>query len=405
MPAFNAPRTAHGRGSPQLPAWVPTTAWEWTPIAGTVWTDYMKADGTGIAPDIRSSAGDPGPTWAYSAQWTYSAPTYSAANHEMYMFGGGHTETTINCLTRWNLSLDSPTVTIVSDATSIANRNAWLNGGAVSQGYELDGKPRSPHSYWNNQFSDSTNEFISFGVSTTATGYPTASGGSAGSTDIAACSRAGTWRAEDYYYDVQQTLSTNVRGPRVMSYDGMAIYYWDGADASDTATMRKWMIGTGSGAHTNVGTSVIPFYSRQAANSGGTALVLGGADSSAGWQAKFVDLSSGAVTAVTVTGSIASGLGIWDVTWCEDQGYWLCMWVNTAAANVSSGAGVAISSVLIATIEKTGANTATATTRTMSGTAPAQMYPLRGAFYDPTYGCVIVATNHSQALKAIKVAA
>ncbi|MEY2688371.1 MAG: hypothetical protein RL375_2569, partial [Pseudomonadota bacterium] len=87
------------------PSWLPATAWEWTSIPGTVWSDYMKADGTGIAPEI--TAADPGPTRAYTAQWDFGGPCYSKARHEFWMFGGGHAGTTINILTRWNLNTDS----------------------------------------------------------------------------------------------------------------------------------------------------------------------------------------------------------------------------------------------------------------------------------------------------------
>jgi hypothetical protein len=381
-----------------IPTWVPSTAWHWTSIPDSIWTDYMKSDGTGIAPAINSGV-DPGPTWAYTAQWDFSGPTYSRANHEVYMFGGGHSGTTINAVSRWNLQ-ESPSVTLVSAPTTVAIRNAYLQAETWRTTlYHTDGKPHSPHSYFNNQFSDATGEFYSFGISACATGYPVASGGSAGSLDIAAVSRSGVWRAENYYSDVPVTLTTLARGPRLMSDDGSTIYYWDGNDASDTSTLRKWVIATNT--HSIVGASVIPFYSGQADGGSGTALVMGGADSAAGWQAKFVTLATGATVNVTVSGdTLPSGLGLFDVTWCGSRGYYLAMWVNSAALF----GGATVTTIRIATITPTSGTTATASVRTMTGTAPTMTRGWGGVYYDPTFDSVVVVPDHSQALKIFKVA-
>ena len=316
------------------------------------------------------------------------------------MLGGGHAATTINAVSRWNLNQDLPDVTLVSAPSSEASRNTYLqNEDWRTTSYLPDGKPASPHSYRNNWYCDGADEFVSFGIAGTATGYPTASGGNAGSFDIAALTRAGTWRAEGYYGDVTYSGggATN-RGPRMGSDDGTTMYYWNGPQGDAQVDLRKFVHSTNT--HTTIGASVIPYYSMQADGGSGTALVIGGANSSAGWQAKFVTLSTAATVDVTVSGdSISSGYDLFEVTWCESHGYYLCIWVN----NPSALFGGTITSMIVATITPTGSNTATASIKTMTGTAPASTGGWRGAWYDPTFDCVIFSPGPSHLLKAFKV--
>lgn len=380
-----------------IPSWVPSTAWQWTDIPGTVWDNYMKTDGTGVAPQITAS--DPGPNRSYAAQWEYSGPCYSRARHEVYMLGGGHAATTVNAVSRYNLGKNSPDVTLVSAPSSEANRNTYLqNEDWRTTGYISDGKPVSPHSYWNNWYCDSRDEFFLFGISGFATGYPTASGVTGDYWDVAALVRDGGWRAENYYGDVTYSGSAQNRGPRTGSYDGQSLYYWNGPQQDPTVDLRKFVPSTNT--HSTVGSSVIPYYSMQADGGSGVALVMGGAGSAAGWQAKFVTLSSGAVTDVTVSGdSIATGHDIFGVQWVPVLGYYVCVWVNSAA----KFNGGAVTSLVVATITPTSGSTATASVKTMTGTAPTRAQGFTGVFYDPMYECVIYVPGHAHLLKAIKV--
>jgi hypothetical protein len=392
--------TNRGGRSAYVPSWVPATAWQWTNIPSSTWDTYMVSNGSGIAPDIRSSTGDAGPTWNYQVQWGYSGPCYSRKNHEVWFFGGGHAGTTSNPVVRWNLAQESPDMTMISAPTSVANRNAWLQAETWrTTGYHVDGKPASPHSYYNNIYSDSTDEFISFGIAGIATGYPIASGGTASFPDVAAVQRNGAWRADGYYGNVTTSTSDFAwRCPRVESIDGAVIYYWDGQPQANTVTLRKFVLATN--VHSTIGASVVPFYSSQADTGHGYIGVIGGADSAAGWQVKFATISNGATVDVTVSGdSISSGLSCFDMDWCEAHGYFVSVWVNSSAMF-----GVAaVSTMVVATITPTGASTATASIKTMTGAAPTMARGWHGVYYDPTYDAVIVVSDHSQPLKTFKV--
>lgn len=395
--------TNRGGRSTFIPAWVPSTAWQWTNIPSSTWTDYMRNDGTGIAPAI--TVVDPGPSLIYTATWDYSAPIYSRKNHEIYMFGGGHAATTINTVTRWNLHKAAPDVSIYSAATSEASRrhrflNGFFHSDYDNKSYFADGKPYSPHSYRNNQYSDHTDEFISFGLGAMASPGANGDGGGPGwnRLDVAACQRNGSWRAEGYYPNIPVDSTS---GARMMSEDGTMIYYWYAPSPGGPSTeLRKLNLATR--AHSLVGSSTIEWYSRQAENGAGTGLVLGSDNSGGAWLAKFCNLSTGAITPVSVSGdSIPIGMGIFDLSWCADKGFWVTVWIDSASLY---NGGTAISAITVATITPTGASTAVAAVKTMTGTGPTRCGTYRGAFYDPAYGCVIVVTDHSSPVKTIKVA-
>ena len=132
----------------------------------SAWTNHVKKDGSGIVPDLLPD--EPSYQKAYTAQWDYSAPTYSRKHHEIWMFGGGHNATTINLVTKWNLHREVPDVSVACEATTHAIRKANLFAFAFPERdtkvYFSDGKPYSPHAYTNNQYSDATDKFISFGL-------------------------------------------------------------------------------------------------------------------------------------------------------------------------------------------------------------------------------------------------
>lgn len=384
-----------------VPAWVPTTAWTWDEIPTSTWSDYMKKDGTGVAPAI--TAFDPGPTREYLAQWEYSGHCYSRKHHEIWFFGGGHAATTINAASRWNLATETPNVSLVCAPSSETVRNDYLQAGNYTNAYFSadNDKPVSPHSYWNSIYSDASDEFIQFGIGFAASGYPTASGEAKSYDDVRALTRTGTWHTPGTYSNVTRTLADKGHAPRMLSYDGTTIYYWDGSPGSNTVDMRKFVIATDT--HSTVAASVIPYYSLQADGGAGTALVMGGADSSNGWQAKFVTLSSGAVASVTVSGdSLPSGQSIVGVEWCADKGYYLCVWVNNSATGDQRGT---VSAITVATITPNyGANTAVASIKTMTGTGPTRVPEIRTAFYDPAWSAVIFVQYAEVPVLTFKVA-
>lgn len=351
--------------STYIPGWVPSTAWQWV-NAGTnsPWTNHVKDDGTGIVPALLPD--EPSYQRIYAAQWDYSSPTYSRKHHEIWMFGGGHAATTINLVTKWNLHKETPDVSVACSATTHAIRKANLlafaSTSADNKVYFSDGKPYSPHSYSNNQYSDATDEFISFGIAammSPGTNYDGAGGGWS-SNAIAALQRTGTWRANGYYpasTASNEASFTPAAGPRFMSADGMTIYYWLDGNAGNG--LYKFNLATKT--HSPVGGG-LPSGSRNADDGNGRALVLG-AGSGGGWVAQFVNLSTGALTNVTVSGdALPSGMGIYDLVWSPEQGYYVAVGFDkTAMAN----AHTSISAITVATITPTSASTASASVRAM----------------------------------------
>ena len=183
-----------------------------------------------------------------------------------------------------------------------------------------------------------------------------------------------------------------------MSADGSTLYYWLDSNAGN----GLYKFSLASKTHSAVGGGLATNNSRQADEGNGRALMLGSADSAGAWLAKFVNLSTGALTNVTVSGdTLPSGRGIYDLAWCADRGYYVSVWFNSAAMYVAEAP---ISAITVATITPTGADTATASVKTMMGTGPTRFRAFRGAFYDPAYGCVIVVTHHSDPVKAFKLA-
>jgi len=390
-----AARTDTNRGAriEPLPSWVPSTAWEWTDIPGTVWQDYM--------PSVEGS--DPTALGGYAAQWAYSAPCYSAAHHELYMFGGGHAATSLNAASRYLLGQDSPTVEFFNARTPAATRTADIeDAGYLSATYHSDGKPYSPHSYRTALYSDYTDEMI-VGLTGMGQGNPF-SGAGWSSPAMAAITRAGTWRAAGYYPDNPVATAGAWSGPRCMSYDGQTYYWWKVNGTADNSThLSKLDLTTKT--HSEIGASVVTWYSRCAQSSDGTILTLGSENSGGAWLAKFTDPATGTTTSVTVSGdSIPSGKGIYGLAWCEDRGYWVSVWMS--AANVydwTSPSGA----LIVATITKTGSATATASIRTIAtgDGVPAYHRAYHGVFYDPAYGCLIYAAHDAYVVKCIKLGA
>lgn len=390
-----------GRPDPAAaPSWVPATAWQWTDVPGTRWDDYIRDDGAGLAPQI--TALDPGVTKSYSAVWEYSGPTYSVKNHEFWHFGGGHAGTTINILTKISLG-NTPAVAVACQPSteSVRRTQALTNYTTyVANGpYFSDGKPYSPHSYYNNVYLDSTDEFVSFcvaGVATSSDGS-TMGGVTADFYDLAAFQRsATTWRAADSLADVA-ALSGVSRGPRVVSADGSKVYYW-----AATGGLRVYNRTTN--AHAVVGGTDTPPNDTStpgvSCNDGTDVSLHITRDSGSGWQVKRCNLSTGVQTSVTVSGyALPTGYQCVGVVWSPEASKYIAVWVNSAAYNAPSGS---VSSTLVTTLTMTGANTATAELKAMTGTGPTGCASYTGIGYD--YGCVLLNIDRRDPVKAIKVA-
>lgn len=401
-----AARTDTNRGGrvTSIPAWVPSAAWVWTDIPGTVWTDYLKSDGSGIAPAI--TALDPGPSLSYTSTWEYSGPCYSRKNHELWMFGGGHAATTINILTRYNLHQASPNVSVVSQATPEQDRRDRSFGGHLLDApyFPTDGKPYSPHSYTNNIYVDGRDEFMGFGVANIATTSDgvTMQAGASSFRDIVAFPRDGAWRAKGYYPNLPTLMDSAdiIKGPRALSADGNSIYYW-----GDGYGMYRFTFGQGGATHTFVGGTTSAPSGMLANNSVDVTLHIV-PDSGAGWGVKTCNLATGAQTAITVSGySIPVGLYCYGVQWVPSIGKYVAMWINADAYNNGANrAATNLTTVLLTTLELTSATTATATLVSMTGTAPTKCMSFRGFYYDDTYDCLIVVTAPNKPVQAIKVA-
>jgi hypothetical protein len=376
-----------------IPTWVPSTAWQWTNIPNTNWGSQMPAVESG---DTYAKDG-------YQAQFAYSGPCYSRKNHEMWVNGGGHAGTTLNAVSRYNLGTNSPNVTVICASTTKAIRNTEVDASDYfNDVYFSDGKAMASHTYQNLHYSDYYDELFIVGFGFMGSGG--AGLGAAWSTaDVAGMTRAGTWRASKWYADIPVSATASSHYiKKMISYDGTKIYWWRspvgyGGDPSD----YLYVFDIATKAHTQVGASVQPWYARAADNGSGTALVMGGADSSSGWQAKFCTLSTGSLATITMSGdSLPSGLEIRDVVWCANKGYWIAFWSNNPET---------MSTIRIATITQTSGSTATASVKTLTtgdgNPACATGIPAtRFMSYDPIYSCLIFAMTPSSNIKTMKVA-
>ncbi len=410
-PAARADTNRGGRTA-YVPSWVPTTAWQWTDVPGTNWGLQVKDDGTGSS-GAPSSSAYPG-SRAYSATWgSFNAPCYSAARHEIYMFGGGHADSVVNILTKYILNTNSPSVTVACQPTAasdVSTEFSSLSYPLADMHFATDAKPYSVHSYRNNFYFDALDLFLCVPLyaaayptspgtpGTNITGPTTGAGGTPGT--VATWSRnSGSWLSSTYFQTFPagtETLPSAPSGPRFMAYDGSCIYYWraDRGLCKLDATTRM---------HSTIGgsTSGLQYYSRQADNGSGSALILG-ATSTTTWKARLVNLSTGSISAeLTVSGSsLPSALTIVDLVYVPAHGYFVSVWVDNPAWGSTTAS---ISTIVVATITLTSSTTATASIKPMTGTPPVRCGAYRGVFYDASYDCVLYACNYNELVKAIKV--
>lgn len=397
-------------GRNYMPSWVPSTAWQWADIPGTIWADYMPNTGAGIAPAVTSL--DPGPSRAYVSTWDYSGPTYSKKNHEFWMFGGGHAGTTINCVTRYELHKNSPNVVMACLPSTEAVRNSETLGSGYAtfntSSYYSDGKPHSPHSYHSNLYLDSVDKFVSFGLAAqvgSSDGGATLNGGSGGNTAIAVLPRAGTWASADTFANFPSSVITYAgdRGLRAIAEDGSAIYYWVENQFAPQYGLNKYTIGTNT--HTYIG-GVGYLGAKCSDEQGGKVLIVDKTQAS-GWVGRYVNVSTGAATPITFTingSALPTTMGMFDMTWVSDLGYYLVVWYNSGLPAWPDAPGN-LTNIVISKLTPTGSSTMTVDTMTIAAGSgvPTRASAMRGAFYDPAYQCLLLCLSHSAPIKAIKV--
>lgn len=407
VPSVRTDTFRGGRHAVIVPSWVPVTAWEWTDIPGTRWLDYIKNDGTGVLGAPRVTELDPGPGKSYAVTWDYSGPCYSRKNHEVWMFGGGHAGTTINILTKYNLHKDVPDVTVVSAPTPETMRREYalapnhLN--YLNSAYWPDGKPYSAHSYTNSFYVDALDEWFQFGVSGIATSMDgvNLSGPGIGKRDVVGFPRNGPYRQRDFWASIPASGEGVDRGYRSLAGDESGIYYWN---RSGTSGLRKFTFASNS--YTLISTTVPPELSRPSDEHDGI-VFLCGTDVSLGWNGKFCNVSTGAMTAVTFSGPAlpAAANYLLDVLWIASKGYYVTVWINASAVDWgASNVEGNLTTIVVATVKPTGPSTATVEIKTITGKAPTRNTVIRGAFFDPTYGCLILPISYANNIKAVKIA-
>lgn len=391
-------------GGVYMPAWVPATAWQWTDIPGSTWTDAVKTDGTGSSGAPQITTNDPGVEKFYASVWDYSGPCYSRKNHEWWHFGGGHAGTTINILTKTALHANSAVVSMVCAPTTEAIRRVRCfdertNYFALGP-YHTDGKPYSPHSYYNNLYLDGPDEFVSFGIAGVASSADGSTmGGPTGQyPDLAVFARgASNWSPANTR--APMAAAPYQRGARVVSADGTKVHWW--VEGASSGGMNVYNIATN--AHSVVGgTAAAP--TSIACNNGADVSLHLGLSSSSGWQVTRCDLSTGVQTTVTVTGdALPAGLSCIGLDYVPELGYYVVVWVNASAYN--AGAAVTannVTQVLVCTLTVSGSS-AVATNRTLTGSAPTSCGAYRGVAYDPAYGCLLLNMSPIHPIKAVKL--
>jgi len=390
-----------------MPNWVPLTAWEWTDIPGTRWLDYIKDDGTGVSGAPAVTVLDPGPARHYAVTWDYSGPCYSRKNHEVWMFGGGHAGTTINILTKYNLHKNLPDVTVVSPPTPEAMRRelalAPNHLTYTSKVYWPDGKPYVPHSYTNSFYIDTLDEWFQFGLSGIATSTDgfNLSGPGMEALDVVGFPRDGTYRPQGYWASIPSSGSGVAKGYRALAGDESGIYYWS---RYGTSGLRKFTFATNS--YSFISSVIQPELTRPSDEHDGV-VFLCGTDVSLGWNGKFCNMANGAMTTITFSGPALPSAAnyLLDVMWIASKGYYVTVWINSSAVNWD-GSNVEgnLTTIVVATITPTGANTATIEIKNIAGTPPRRSTVIRGVFFDPTYGCLVFPISYANNIKAVKVA-
>jgi len=405
-----------GRITIPVPTWVPSTAWEWTNIAGTtfssVWiNDGAHTDGRGVTIPLNASelpgAGSP----AYGQIWLYSGPAYSRTRKEFYLFGGGHDATTNNILIKFRMGQNTPDQIIASYATPYATRNTDYQASYLTL-YHSDGKPKTSHTYRNLQYMDAVDELVNvlpvFGDATDywspndATGYnktwgfPRSSGIDQGG--------SGTYRADGYWADPTVSGDSSNAGNDalcVTSPTGDSVYHLRGNGSvlrKLGASTRTWSAATSAGM-----TWGYLAYGAICPTAGASGLMFclnegyHLANGYGSWYAQVVDLSTGGQSSVTVSGVTRSTIGlISGLEWIPQIGKYVGLYIN---------AGTTAYSLVTFTPTNAGHTTMTAAVQSMTGTAPTDAGEIRRRmWYDVDYACLMFVEDAVSPFKAVKVA-
>lgn len=372
-----------------VPAWVPTTSWQWATIPGTRWSDYMKDDGSGIAP-VHGSSVESGDNASYRGVWADSGPCYSPKRKEVYLIGGGHASTSNNILGRWNLGKASPDMDVAEQPTAHAIRVAEASTAELQarNGYYTDGRPIAFHSYHNLAYFDGIDELVSAGL--TAANW-TLANGNINFWVTAGWPRNGDWRAHGYWPNLFTEPSNTDPIALVFKHPTQDLLYYSrggGPLRRLDASARTWTTIGGNGPGST--------YQNCAGLNPSTneALVLR-KNGASGYGARFLNINTGAFTEVTVNGATyPSGTVAIDVHWINHLG----RWIGFYGANAGSPA---VQWKLIA-FQKTGSNTVSATDITPAN-APTTLQQRTGMYYDPDWRALIFASDYNELFRVVKV--
>ena len=374
-----------------LPSWVPQNAWVWTDVPGTTFSNYMKEDGSGIAP---ASTADPFGSFQYNQEWGgYGGPCYSAKHHQFYLFGGGHAQTTLNALIRWNIGKNSPDMDLAAPPTLQSLRMSEYGTANYGNGraYWSDGKPYCAHSYRMDQFVDAIDEWLQLGL--TFANQPPGTNTYSNNATVGWSFASGTYRAAGYWPNV---LSNIAQGIVFTTLDGAYVYY--------TVSGTTYRLNTATRAMATVGSvpTIDPNNRRAAHDGSNLALVLAGELDRGSAGPLYLNLTTGALTSCTITGDVPPSDGCFEVAWCPPKGYYLASFVPAAALQPPTVSGT-LSSVNIYAITPTGPSTATSVLKTVTGTPPDQISGCRGMAWDNGLGCLVFCWAWNRNIKAIKV--
>jgi hypothetical protein len=146
-----------------LPTWIPSTANAYTAVPTSTPSLYLKNDGTGILPAAWNVGAGQGSN--YQQCDSFGGPAFSQKLNEIWQFGGGHSATNMNPLTKLSLNAASPAwVAVDTGSTSALMTTDWANTATWNlSNFQSDGRPKSTHTYRNNQFFDNVTELVVMG--------------------------------------------------------------------------------------------------------------------------------------------------------------------------------------------------------------------------------------------------
>jgi hypothetical protein len=393
------------------PTWVnDLVPWTWTNIPSSTFSDYMKNDGTGIAP-AHGAPVHVNDNAQYRHLWADSGPVYSASNHELYLWGGGHSGTSSNILVRWNLNQNSPDMEVCVQPTPRATRAAEVDQQNqpndvppnstyqdANGGYYSDGNPYAFHSFMSVNFLDATDDLM---TTVMAFGNSAVKGGITWFPAPGWHRGDATWRADGYWPDwpPQLKIDGNAADQCItfMSYARDAVYTMGGTGRPmmklDATTRTYTAIG---GGHSFTNSSV-------------------GFVEPTNTKALLVNLATGVETPLTETGDgypqpgevyPSNSEGVFyrtrDCDYVEVLGGWVGVYVDGQITNTSTTKNIRY--FLFTEVDSTTV-LSTEITTLMLGTPPGSGNARTYIYYDPEWEVLIHHDGFSRPLKAIKLTA